>query len=211
MKRLLLSTALLLLFVGVASANTVFGPDTSSTVTAYAYGYEIPGAIALGGFATGTGYSLNFVGAIYCGGGGSWYWCSGGEYSFEPYLTNGGLSFGYNYPNGTIAQATDGSIVLSFVLDDGSTANFDLADDPVQLDTLTGTESIGLTVTGGCDSAGTTCSTSTSTTPEPTSLLLLGSGLALSPGCEPSVPRRCSIASSFATAPIKWFVDSPAA
>jgi MYXO-CTERM domain-containing protein len=185
MKRLILSTALLLLFVGAASANQ-FGASTSGTIGAYATSGDsypfVPGGIALGGEVTGPGYTLGFDGAIFCPGGGGWYWCSGGYGTAT--LDIGGvpqISY-YSYPAGS--TLSDNPIVV--VVDaDGTFYTFDLQDDPVSLSSLVpagsgngveGVNYVDLTVTGGC--TGTSCGASTSPTPEPSGFVLLGSGLA---------------------------------
>ncbi|MGB6485089.1 MAG: VPLPA-CTERM sorting domain-containing protein [Candidatus Acidiferrales bacterium] len=170
------------------ASPTPLGASTSSSLGAYSYSYEIPGALVLSGFVAGSGYSIGFVGAVFCGSGGSWYWCSGGSTSYS--LAVPGVFEGELYETGaavTVTQASvSGPIALTYVVD-GYTVVFDLYEDPVLLSSLVdespeveGVSYVDLTVTGGCYTTATSCSaTSTSSpTPEPASLLLLGSGLA---------------------------------
>lgn len=86
----------------------------------------------------------------------------------------------------TLQQDSSGLISLLFVACTSSSDNtctgsenliFDLHVDPVMLSSLQTGQSVTLEVTGGCVTSDTSCSSGTSPTPEPGTLLLLGSGL----------------------------------
>jgi hypothetical protein len=165
------------------------GASTSSTVQAYSYSYEIAGALTMGGFASGSSYDFGFVGSVFCGGEGAWYWCSGGPTSYS--LDVPGVFDGELYGSGatvTLTQASvDAPIVLTYIVD-GYTVVFDMYEDPVLLSSLEyespqvdGVSYVDLTVTGGCyDDSATACTPAAapSSAAEPSSLGLLAAGLA---------------------------------
>ena len=48
-----------------AADPTAIGPSTSSTLEAASYSYEIPGALMVSGYATGSTYDAGFEGAVF--------------------------------------------------------------------------------------------------------------------------------------------------
>ena len=85
-----------------------------------------------------------------------------------------------------LQQDSTGGITLTFLVCAAESNNvctattnlvFDLVVDPVTLSTLQPGQSVTLSVTGGCVTSATSCSSGTSPTPEPGTLLLLASGL----------------------------------
>jgi len=84
----------------------------------------------------------------------------------------------FQAPNGVITLTV--SVCLAFTsvaCTQAGSVIFDLQVDPAMLAQLSPGQTVDLTVLGGCVTTGTSCGTSTSATPEPGTLLLLGSGL----------------------------------
>ncbi|MGB6431212.1 MAG: hypothetical protein WBF06_11540, partial [Candidatus Acidiferrales bacterium] len=91
-----------------AADPTAIGPSTSSTLEAASYSYEIPGALVVSGYATGSTYDAGFEGAVFCGGDGSWSWCSGGATSYS--LDVPGVFEGALYDTGASVTLTQASV-----------------------------------------------------------------------------------------------------
>jgi hypothetical protein len=195
------------------NANVTFNASTSSTLTItgvsnYCVGFTCTG-LGLQGFATGTdslgnSYTLGSFGDFYTalGAPDPWY-STPGCAGFSNCRWNSNLSFtdpsigGFNPgDNVTLFQAPNGSITLTVLICAAVASNvctastnliFDLQVDPAMLANLQAGQSVALTVTGGCVTTGTSCGTTGSTTPEPGTLLLLGSGLL---GFAPFIRRK---------------------
>lgn len=200
---LIFSVCLCAIAARANSSNITFGPASGSfSVTGTAGtggGLDLSGGVG-GTDSNGSAYCLGFDGACSpLAGTGTFFascaasFLTGCQWTESPLCNTSSCGLGFSDCSfganslgicgpGTggidLQQTSSSQITMSIVIGVGQTIVLDLQVDPVMLSSLQPGQSANLIVTGGCVTTGaSSCPTSTAPTPEPGTLLLLGSGL----------------------------------